>query len=135
VPLCPPQIPHDLIWAWTRVATVGSQQLTAWTTAGSHSSSRVSLKVCVDRIVICYISIRINCNQISEGLLYRVAINGTWLTPMVFGNAFWVHYGKLFHVDWHQTPSIYCITVSKFDYRNNPIMKRKLAIRVFKLFL
>jgi hypothetical protein len=24
VPLCPPQIPHDLTWAWTRSAAVGS---------------------------------------------------------------------------------------------------------------
>jgi hypothetical protein len=29
VPLCPPQIPHDLTWDRTRAATVGSQQLTA----------------------------------------------------------------------------------------------------------
>jgi hypothetical protein len=29
VPLCPPQIPHDLIWDRTRAAAVGSQRLTA----------------------------------------------------------------------------------------------------------
>jgi hypothetical protein len=29
VPLRPPQIPHDLTWAQTRVAAVGSMQLTA----------------------------------------------------------------------------------------------------------
>jgi hypothetical protein len=29
VPLCPPQIPHDLTWARTRAAAVGSPQLTA----------------------------------------------------------------------------------------------------------
>jgi hypothetical protein len=29
VPLCPPQIPHDLTWARTLAAAVGSQQLTA----------------------------------------------------------------------------------------------------------
>jgi hypothetical protein len=28
VPLCPPQIPHDLTQAWTQATTVGSQQLT-----------------------------------------------------------------------------------------------------------
>jgi hypothetical protein len=33
VPLCPPQIPHDLTWAWTRAATVGSRQLTTWAMA------------------------------------------------------------------------------------------------------
>jgi hypothetical protein len=30
VPLCPPQIPHDLTWDRTRTAAVGSQRLTAW---------------------------------------------------------------------------------------------------------
>jgi hypothetical protein len=29
VSLCPPQIPHDLTWARTRTAAVGSQRLTA----------------------------------------------------------------------------------------------------------
>jgi hypothetical protein len=30
VPLCPPQIPHDLTRARTRTTAVGNQQLTAW---------------------------------------------------------------------------------------------------------
>jgi hypothetical protein len=29
VPLCPPQIPHDLTWDRTRAAAVGIQRLTA----------------------------------------------------------------------------------------------------------
>jgi hypothetical protein len=29
VPLCPPQIPHDLTWARTRASAVGSRRLTA----------------------------------------------------------------------------------------------------------
>jgi hypothetical protein len=29
VPLCPPQIPHDLTWDRTRAAAMGSQRLTA----------------------------------------------------------------------------------------------------------
>jgi hypothetical protein len=33
VPLCPLQIPHDLTWARTRAAAVGSQRLTAWAMA------------------------------------------------------------------------------------------------------
>jgi hypothetical protein len=33
VPLCPPQIPHDLTRARTRAAAGGSRQLTAWATA------------------------------------------------------------------------------------------------------
>jgi hypothetical protein len=33
VPLCPPQIPHDLTWDRTRVAAVGSRRLTAWAMA------------------------------------------------------------------------------------------------------
>jgi hypothetical protein len=33
VPLCPPQIPHDLTWDRARAAAVGSQRLTAWAMA------------------------------------------------------------------------------------------------------
>jgi hypothetical protein len=33
VPLCPPQIPHDLTWARTRAAAVRSRRLTAWAMA------------------------------------------------------------------------------------------------------
>jgi hypothetical protein len=33
VPLCPPQIPHDLTWDRTRAAAVGGQWLTAWAMA------------------------------------------------------------------------------------------------------
>jgi hypothetical protein len=33
VPLCPPQIPHDLTWDRPQAAAVGSQRLTAWAMA------------------------------------------------------------------------------------------------------
>jgi hypothetical protein len=33
VPLCPPQIPHNLTWDRTRAAAVGSRRLTAWAMA------------------------------------------------------------------------------------------------------
>jgi hypothetical protein len=33
VPLCPPQIPHDMMRARTRAAAVGSRRLTAWAMA------------------------------------------------------------------------------------------------------
>jgi hypothetical protein len=33
VPLCPPQIPHDLIWARARTAAVGSRRLAVWAMA------------------------------------------------------------------------------------------------------
>jgi hypothetical protein len=33
LPVSPPQIPHDLTWARTRAAAVGSQRLTAWAMA------------------------------------------------------------------------------------------------------
>jgi hypothetical protein len=36
VPLCPPQTPHDLVRARTRVAAVGSLRLTAWAMAVPH---------------------------------------------------------------------------------------------------
>jgi hypothetical protein len=31
MPLCPPEIPHELTWVWTWVSAARSQQLTAWT--------------------------------------------------------------------------------------------------------
>jgi hypothetical protein len=37
VPLCPPQIPHDLTCAWTLAASVGSRRLTAWAMARPSS--------------------------------------------------------------------------------------------------
>jgi hypothetical protein len=37
VPLCPPQIPHDLTWDRTRAVAVGSQRLTAWAMARPSS--------------------------------------------------------------------------------------------------
>jgi hypothetical protein len=33
MPFCPPQIPHDLTWARTLAAAVGSRRLTAWVMA------------------------------------------------------------------------------------------------------
>jgi hypothetical protein len=42
VPLCPPQIPHDLTRARTRAAAVGSQRLTAWALA-RPASTRIVL--------------------------------------------------------------------------------------------
>jgi hypothetical protein len=33
VPLCPPQFPRELTWAWTRPTVVGSRRLTAWAMA------------------------------------------------------------------------------------------------------
>jgi hypothetical protein len=36
VPLCPPQIPHDLTWDRTRAAAMGSQRLTAWAMARQY---------------------------------------------------------------------------------------------------
>jgi hypothetical protein len=38
--LCPPQIPHDLIWARIRVVEVGNRRLTAWAMARPQAMSR-----------------------------------------------------------------------------------------------
>jgi hypothetical protein len=46
VPLCPPQIPHDLTWDRTRAASVGSQRLTAWAMA-RPPDDRIGWYVCV----------------------------------------------------------------------------------------
>jgi hypothetical protein len=53
VPLCTPQIPHDLTWDRTRAAVVGSQQLTAWAMARPS----VELKTVSE---ITFISVMIN---------------------------------------------------------------------------
>jgi hypothetical protein len=37
VPLCPPQIPHDLTWVRTPAPEMGSRRLTAWTMHGLTS--------------------------------------------------------------------------------------------------
>jgi hypothetical protein len=42
VPLCPPQIPHDLTRARTRVAAVWSRRLTAWAMARPYVSTYAS---------------------------------------------------------------------------------------------
>jgi hypothetical protein len=33
VPLCPPQIPHEFTWDWTRAIAVESRRLTTWAKA------------------------------------------------------------------------------------------------------
>jgi hypothetical protein len=43
VPLCPPQIPHDLTWAGTLAAAVGSRRLTAWAMARLFSEMFVAI--------------------------------------------------------------------------------------------
>jgi hypothetical protein len=46
VSLCPPQIPHNLTWAWTQAAMVGSWRLNAWSMAQSLDKV-YSVCVCV----------------------------------------------------------------------------------------
>jgi hypothetical protein len=48
VPLCPPQIPHDLTWARTWAAAVGSRLLTAW--AMSRSTRVVTTRCSCDSL-------------------------------------------------------------------------------------
>jgi hypothetical protein len=38
VPVCPPQIPHDLLWDRTRAAEVGTRRLTAWAEARYYTN-------------------------------------------------------------------------------------------------
>jgi hypothetical protein len=42
VPLCPPQIPHELTWDRTRAAALGSQRLTAWAMARPYRLHLIS---------------------------------------------------------------------------------------------
>jgi hypothetical protein len=45
VPLYPPQIPHDLIWARTVAAAVGSRRLTTWATAWHYDSKFLHFQI------------------------------------------------------------------------------------------
>jgi hypothetical protein len=45
MPLCPPQISHDMTWARTRVAAVGTRHLTAWAMARPYDWYRPILYV------------------------------------------------------------------------------------------
>jgi hypothetical protein len=47
VPLCPPQIPHDLTWAWMRAAAVESRRLTAWGMAQRNRMMNVGVGAAV----------------------------------------------------------------------------------------
>jgi hypothetical protein len=44
VPLCPPQIPHDLTWSQTWAAVVGSRRLTAWAMARPNGQNLHNFK-------------------------------------------------------------------------------------------
>jgi hypothetical protein len=45
VPLCPPQIPHDLTWARTWTSAVGSRRLTAWAMARPFFTLKLGTKL------------------------------------------------------------------------------------------
>jgi hypothetical protein len=82
-PLCPPQIPLDQTWAWTRAAAMGSQRLTAWAMARPHllcnpnvcphkpvlypTMSYISLLVTVQRICPNHSECKINKGLIQRG--------------------------------------------------------------------
>jgi hypothetical protein len=55
VPLCPPQISHDMTWDWIRAAVVGSQRLTAWAMAQRMRISKSKFKIM--RFWSCYFHI------------------------------------------------------------------------------
>jgi hypothetical protein len=52
VPLCPPQIPHDLTWARTRAAAVGNRQLTTWAMARPCQRGKLDVNQSVDVYVM-----------------------------------------------------------------------------------
>jgi hypothetical protein len=52
VPLCPPQIPHDLTWARTRTVAVESQRLTARAMARPHLSVTFSVIVIIIKMFL-----------------------------------------------------------------------------------
>jgi hypothetical protein len=60
VPLCPPQIPHDLIWNQTRATPVGSQQLTTWRVAQPLEHVRLSIRFCRKFCLIVLFTYKVN---------------------------------------------------------------------------
>jgi hypothetical protein len=50
VPLCPPQIPHDLTRARTRASAVGSRRLTVWAIAWPEVINLVRIARCLKRV-------------------------------------------------------------------------------------
>jgi hypothetical protein len=55
-PLCPPQIPHDLTWARTRAAAVGSQLLASWAMEG-HICNGIRPRILNENVLSCVNSI------------------------------------------------------------------------------
>jgi hypothetical protein len=70
VPLCPPQIPHNLTWTRTRVAAVGSRRLTAWAMARPYIRSNFKPRLYVSKIKYTTLTQRHNVNPISFNQIY-----------------------------------------------------------------
>jgi hypothetical protein len=63
MPLCPPQIPHDLSWDRTRPAAEGSQRLTAWALARPGTGSNTS-----PIVTVIFVGFILNCRRMVRHL-------------------------------------------------------------------
>jgi hypothetical protein len=82
VPLCPPQIPHDLTWDRIRATAVGSQQLTSWAMARPKSSV----------LLLCqHASLRF-----SQQRLFRLWSSGLFVVLQVVTNVLKEHVASIF---------------------------------------
>jgi hypothetical protein len=72
VPLCPPQIPHDLTWDRTRAAAVGCRRLTVWAitrpTLHLLSSRIISLYCCGEYTLLHCVTLRLIIPNYRGGL-------------------------------------------------------------------
>jgi hypothetical protein len=91
VPLCPPQIPHDLPWVRTRAVAVGSRRLTTWamTRPWRNVSSNYWTAFVIHLHLILlpwfYFSLKTSCFS-SQFLICLIRVTGlTHFTLIMFG--------------------------------------------------
>jgi hypothetical protein len=111
VPLCPPQIQHDLTWARTRGAAVGSRRLKAWAMAW-HSPLlppllllllSLSLHLIINLLFPHYHHILSSCSF--NVLTLRTVLSGSETSLVTVGSVLFVLHGTVLsqpkkHLDW-----------------------------------
>jgi hypothetical protein len=71
VPLCPPQTPHDLTWAWTWATVVGSLRLTVWAMSWPRQAVtrllwRGFVRICIGLLLLLYLEFCLFCDCTSK---------------------------------------------------------------------
>jgi hypothetical protein len=109
VPLCPPQIPHDLTWVRTRAAAVGSRRLTARAMERPYVYVSLTLSVDAGKDDLCNFVVRTNISNVS--ILRSVVCVYTQPSRLCF-----VHLCPTAHVLIRYTNAGAVITLRSFSY-------------------